>query len=203
MALLGGETAEMPGLYAPKHFDLAVFVVGILDEDQRLGPHRTKADDTLIAFKSTVFHSNGFSLIRKWLHDRPRPDLMDKLLTPTKLYSAIPELAQRHRENLHALANITGGGISGNLPRIIANDLRAEIEFKALPTDSWMREFITSNGVDERDVEEVFNLGVGMIAVVETQSVKTLLQDATELGLEPRVIGKLVAHRGPPEVSYR
>ena len=203
MALLGGETAEMPGLYAPKHFDLAGFVVGIVDEDQRLGPHRTKAGDTLIAFKSSGFHSNGFSLIRKWLTDRPRPDLMDKLLTPTKLYNAIPELAQRHRETFHALANITGGGISGNLPRIIANDLRAEIEFKALPIDSWMREFITSNGVDERDVEEVFNLGVGMIAVVETQSLTAFLQDAIELGLDPQVIGKLVAHQGPPEVSFR
>jgi phosphoribosylformylglycinamidine cyclo-ligase len=202
MALLGGETAEMPGLYAPKHFDLAGFVVGVVDEDRRLGAHRSKVGDVLIAFKSTGFHSNGFSLIRKWLSERPRPDLVDKLLTPTKLYSTIPELIQRQGDALHALANITGGGISGNLPRVLANDVRAEIAFKALPMDSWMRDFITSNGVDERDVEEVFNLGVGMIAVVDAQNTAGFLADAKELGLEPSVLGKLVAHRGAAVVSY-
>ena len=202
MALLGGETAEMPGLYAPKHFDLAGFVVGVVDEDRRLGAHRSKVGDTLIAFKSSGFHSNGFSLIRKWLADRPRPDLVDQLLTPTKLYNAVPELIQRHRHSLHALANITGGGISGNLPRVLAENTRAEIDFKALPVDPWMREFIASNGVDEREVEEVFNLGVGMIAVVESQSIDSFLQDAKNLELEPHVLGTLAAHLGPPIVSY-
>lgn len=192
MALLGGETAEMPGLYSSGHFDLAGFVVGVVDEDRRLGPHRTKAGDALIAFASSGFHSNGFSLIRKWLQDKPRPDLLENLLRPTKLYNAIPELINRHYESFHALAHITGGGISGNLPRVIGKGLLAEIKFDSLPTESWMRDFIRSNGTDERGVETVFNLGVGMIAAVASESCDIFLKDARDLGLKGSVIGKLV-----------
>jgi phosphoribosylformylglycinamidine cyclo-ligase len=202
MALLGGETAEMPGLYAPRHFDLAGFVVGILDQDHRLGPHRTKCGDNLIAFKSSGFHSNGFSLIRKWLAERPRPDLIEKIMTPTKLYNTIPELLKRHPTSFHSLANITGGGISGNLPRVLGANVKAQIDFKSLPTESWMKDFITSNGAIEREVEDVFNLGVGMIAVVDDVSTSVFLNDAKELDLKPQVIGKLVNHTGTAIVSY-
>lgn len=202
MALLGGETAEMPGLYAPKHFDLAGFVVGVVDEDRRLGAHRTAHGDRLIAFKSSGFHSNGYSLIRKWLSDKPRPDLLDRLMTPTKLYRALTVLFDRHPDSLHAIANITGGGISGNLPRVLAPNLKAEIDFKALPLHPWMRDFIRSNEVDEKEVEDVFNLGAGMIAIVNAQSCSIFLRDAQELGLDPHVIGELVGHQGEPLVCY-
>lgn len=191
MALLGGETAEMPGLYEKGHFDLAGFVVGAVDGDQRLGPHRVKAGDQLVAFEATGFHSNGYSLVRKWLKETPRPDLVSPLMAPTKLYSEIPDLFLKHPETFHALANITGGGISGNLPRVMPKDTLAEISFDKLPTPAWMRDFILSHVLSLKDVEEVFNLGAGMIAVVDANACAKFLQDASEMGLKPHVIGSV------------
>jgi phosphoribosylformylglycinamidine cyclo-ligase len=189
MALLGGETAEMPGLYEKGHFDLAGFVVGAVDGDQRLGPHRVKAGDHLVAFEATGFHSNGYSLVRKWLKEKPRPDLVSTLMTPTKLYSEIPELFLKYPETFHALANITGGGISGNLPRVLPENTIAEITFDMIPTPAWMKDFILSHVESLRDVEEVFNLGAGMIAVVDTDTSGEFWRDAKEMGLKPHVIG--------------
>lgn len=202
MPLLGGETAEMPGLYAPKHFDLAGFVVGIVDEDSRLGAHRTRQGDLVIAFKSSGFHSNGYSLIRSWLSKNDRPDLVEQLMAPTKLYAAIPELIRRHPQSFHALANITGGGISGNLPRVLGRDLKAKIAFEKLPTDDWMRQFIRSNGAMEKDVESVFNLGAGMIAIIDPENGDGFMRDAEELALEPHHIGDVTRGRGVPEVEF-
>lgn len=202
MALLGGETAEMPGLYAPKHFDLAGFVVGLVDDEARLGPHKTRTGDLVVAFKSDGFHSNGYSLIRSWLAKKDRPDLIERLMTPTKLYAAIPDLLSRHRDSFHALANITGGGISGNLPRVLGRDLKARIAFEKLPTDDWMRDFIRSNGAHEKDVESVFNLGAGMIAIIDPNRGDTFMRDAKELGLKPHHIGELVGGRGAPDVEF-
>ena len=191
MALLGGETAEMPGLYEKGHFDLAGFVVGAVDGDQRLGPHRVKAGDHLVAFEASGFHSNGYSLVRKWLKETPRPDLVPPLMAPTKLYSEIPDLFLKHPETFHALANITGGGISGNLPRVMPKNTLAEISFDKLPTPAWMRDFILSHVLSLKDVEEVFNLGAGMIAVVDANAGAKFLHDASEMGLKPHVIGSV------------
>jgi phosphoribosylformylglycinamidine cyclo-ligase len=202
MALLGGETAEMPGLYEKGHFDLAGFVVGAVDDEKRLGPHRVKDGDQLVAFASSGFHSNGYSLIRKWLKERARPDLIEKLMAPTKLYSEIPELAIKHPNTFHALANITGGGISGNLPRVIGDGLRAEIRLRDLNVASWMSEFIESNGVHLKDVEEVFNLGAGMIAIVDRQGLHDFIDNAKALNLEPSLIGEVQTASGPASVHY-
>jgi phosphoribosylformylglycinamidine cyclo-ligase len=202
MALLGGETAEMPGLYEKGHFDLAGFVVGIVDDSRRLGPTNVKHGDALISLASSGFHSNGYSLIRKWLKEKPRPDLREKLMAPTKLYFEIPELLIRHQEAFHALANITGGGISGNLPRVIPDHLHAVIEKNKLPTPEWMREFIQFNGSEIMDVEDVFNLGVGMVAVVDGSKSAEFLSSARELNLEAAVIGHLKTKEGPATVEY-
>jgi len=206
MALLGGETAEMPGLYEKGHFDLAGFVVGAVDGDHRLGPHRVKAGDQIVAFEATGFHSNGYSLVRKWLKEKPRPDLVSTLMAPTKLYSEIPELFLKHPEAFHSLANITGGGISGNLPRALPENMFAEISFDKLPTPAWMKDFILSHVKSLRDVEEVFNLGAGMIAVVDSALSGQFSRDAMEMGLRPRMIGSVKETinqvKEPPTVRY-
>jgi phosphoribosylformylglycinamidine cyclo-ligase len=201
MALLGGETAEMPGLYEKGHFDLAGFVVGAVDGDQRLGPHRVNAGDQLIAFEATGFHSNGYSLVRKWLKEKPRPELVSTLMTPTKLYSEIPELFLRHPAAFHSLANITGGGISGNLPRVLPDNTVAEISFDKLPTPAWMKDFILSHVGNLRDVEEIFNLGAGMIAVVDASASGKFSQDAEEMGLRPHVIGSVKEVKGQEKAT--
>ena len=202
MALLGGETAEMPGLYEKGHFDLAGFVVGAVDGNHRLGPHRVNVGDKLVAFEASGFHSNGFSLVRKWLAKKPRPELIGLMMEPTKLYSQIPELFSKYPDTFHSLANITGGGISGNLPRVMASEQLAEIKFDLLPTPPWMSEFITANGVNCRAVEEVFNLGAGMIATVDSAACQAFMVDARTLGLGPHLIGEIKSGVGPATVKY-
>jgi phosphoribosylformylglycinamidine cyclo-ligase len=169
-ALLGGETAELPGLYAKGHFDLAGFVVGVVDGERRLGAHRVQTGDVLYALTSSGFHSNGYSLLRKWVATMgPKADakLLASLMTPTRIYHEIPELVDAlGTDALHAIANITGGGISGNLPRVLPSDVEAHIDWSALPLQPWAKALMEANGTRFQDLEAVFNLGCGMIASV-------------------------------------
>lgn len=170
--LLGGETAELPGLYQKGHFDLAGFLVGIVDEDALLEPHTIKAGDLLYALPSSGFHSNGYSLIRKMIKDHDLSgdqELMAKLLAPTRIYSELQELAsQLKTTGVKSIAHITGGGISGNLPRVLTKNLQATISKKSLKTPSWMLAFMEKCNLHFDSVEPVFNMGVGMIMTVDS-----------------------------------
>lgn len=191
--LLGGETAEMPGLYGKGHFDLAGFVVGVVDGKKMLGPKHVKKGDCLISLASSGFHSNGYSLIRKWLSEKPgSPELLKSLMTPTRLYSEIPDLLDRVGTDIfHALANITGGGISGNLPRVLPPWAKAKINLESLPTPLWMRDFMASHGSTPASLEAVFNLGCGMIAVVDSERSSEFLSQAKSLGLDCQLMGSI------------
>ena len=203
-ALLGGETAEMPGLYAHGHFDLAGFVVGAVDGTARLGPERVKAGDKIVALRSDGFHSNGFSLVRKWLkeHAEPTP-MMDHIMRPTRIYHCVPQLlAELGPERLHALAHITGGGISGNLTRALPEGLDAKMARDRLPTPEWMRALIARHGARFDDVEGVFNLGAGMMAIVAADAAGDFRDGAERLGFPGVIVGEVVAGRGEPRVIY-
>ena len=166
--LLGGETAELPGLYAKGHFDLAGFVVGAVDAKKQLGPERVQTGDALIAIESSGFHSNGYSLVRKWLENKPQnPETMKKIMEPTTIYGCLPKIFEEHGSTIHALANITGGGISGNLPRVMPKGAVCTLKQENIPTPDWMKAFIEENGAQFSDVEPVFNMGAGMILAVE------------------------------------
>ncbi len=206
-ALLGGETAELPGLYQSGEFDLAGFVVGMVDKNKILGPERVKSGAQLYAIASSGFHSNGYSLIRRWLKDSPQqltPELLARLLTPTKIYHEVPDLlAQSGNDTLLALAHITGGGISGNLPRVIPAGHACIIDRRSIPTPAWMRAFIEGNGSSCEQVEPVFNLGAGMIAVVNAQSAERFLGAAQNLGLVTTLLGHVEKSSGEARVEYR
>jgi phosphoribosylformylglycinamidine cyclo-ligase len=204
-ALLGGETAEMPGLYAKGHFDMAGFVVGVVDGKKVLGPERVKVGDELFAIQSSGFHSNGYSLVRKWLEKNPNQSTTkEQLLTPTKIYHELPDLLnQVGTDTVHALANITGGGISGNLPRVMPRNVACEINFDALNIPDWVTQFITDNGSTPLDVEGVFNLGAGMIASIASDHAEKYLTSAREIGLETYKIGQVVATDGAPKVIFK
>jgi phosphoribosylformylglycinamidine cyclo-ligase len=190
-ALMGGETAELPGLYEKGHFDLAGFVVGVVDGKQMLGEGRVQAGDILFALPSSGFHSNGYSLVRHWLKQKPVDTAtMQKILAPTRVYHEIPELLSKVGPSVfHALANITGGGISGNLPRVMPAGAVCKIRSQDIPTPPWMKQFIEGNGSTVMANEAVFNLGAGMIASVAAAQSDAFAAAARAMKLDVVPIG--------------
>ena len=172
-ALLGGETAEMPGHYVGNNFDLAGFSVGCVDEDKIIQAKKTIAGNILIGIESSGPHSNGFSLIRKILKNSKRSDeekksIAEKLLTPTILYpKLILDIINEYQIN--SMAHITGGGLVENLPRSIPDNLCVEIK-----TDSWelpeIFKWIKNEGdISMNDMYRIFNCGIGMVLFVEKE----------------------------------
>jgi phosphoribosylformylglycinamidine cyclo-ligase len=161
-ALLGGETAEMPGVYREEELDFAGTCVGLVDRERVIDGSRVEPGDVVLGFPSTGLHTNGFSLVRKLIGEGEFDS--DLLLAPHKLY--VHELrALRERADVKALAHVTGGGILGNLSRVLPEGRSAEIEW-----GSWERPpvytWLTEQGVDEEEQRRVFNVGIGMCAVV-------------------------------------
>lgn len=190
-ALIGGETAEMPGMYSEGDFDLAGFAVGAMERGMAL-PANVKEGDVLLGLASSGVHSNGYSLVRKvvevsglgWDADAPfgEGSLGAELLTPTRLYVK-SALAAVRAGGVHALAHITGGGLTENLPRVLPEGLGAEIDLGTweLPgVFSWMAGVA---GISEPEMLKTFNAGIGMVLVVDPRAAEaatSLLQDAGE-----------------------
>jgi phosphoribosylformylglycinamidine cyclo-ligase len=209
--LLGGETAEMPDFYAPGEYDLAGFIVGMVEEGNRPGAHRVVAGDVLIGLAASGFHTNGYSLLRRLLFDRMRLTVEDPypgsresiasvLLRPHRSYAAalLPLIASGA---VRALAHITGGGIPENMVRVLPADLRAEVV-----RDSWAvpPEFaaVQEHGrVSDDEMFLTFNMGVGMIAVVSRDAAEDTLQALRHAGEDAWVLGSV--QPGPREVTIR
>jgi phosphoribosylformylglycinamidine cyclo-ligase len=196
-ALVGGETAEHPGVLAPTQFDLAGFGVGIVERDAVLGPHRVRAGDDLVAMASTGLHSNGYSLARRALDAldlHADQALADALLEPTRIYA--PHcLALCEQTDVHALCHVTGGAVPGNLPRVLPDGLGAVVDtatFTPLP----VFEVIARTGpVETAEMWRTFNMGAGMIAVVADGSEAVDL--LTARGQDAWVCGRVTAdHEG-------
>jgi phosphoribosylformylglycinamidine cyclo-ligase len=161
-ALIGGETAELPGIYQDEELDFAGTCVGIVERDRVIDGSRCRAGDVIVGFESSGLHTNGFSLVRTLVGDGDFD--ADLLLAPHRLYvDAVREL--RAHADARALAHVTGGGILGNLSRIVPDGLEARIDW-----DAWERprvfEWLAEQGVEEDELRRVFNLGIGMCAVV-------------------------------------
>ena len=206
-ALVGGETAEMPGMYADGDYDLAGFCVGVVEKDAILDGSRVQAGDRILALPSSGPHSNGYSLIRKILQragadlsdDLDGKPLADWLMEPTRIYVK-PLLELLKAAPVHALAHITGGGISENLPRVLPTGCRALVDLDAwkLPAVfQWLR---VEGGVEEAEMLRTFNCGLGMLAVVAADGLAAALQTLEAAGEAPVVVGEIIA--GEPGVSY-
>lgn len=180
-ALLGGETAELPGMYAHGEYDLAGFAVGVVSRKALLGPARVQAGDALLAIASSGLHSNGYSLARHIFEQKLGlaasasvgelgVTVGDALLTPTRIYAkAVAALGQALGGDLHALCHVTGGGVPGNLPRILPAGTLARVRH-ARPWPA-LFEFLAQRGpVEEAEMRRTFNLGVGLVAVVEASA---------------------------------
>ena len=160
-AILGGETAELPGIYQDEELDFAGTCVGLVDRRDLIDGSRVEAGDVVVGFPSAGIHANGFTLVRSLVGDDEFD--ADLLLPPTRLYlDDVREL--RGRADVRALAHVTGGGIMGNLPRVLPDGLAAEIDWDAWerpPVFAWLAE-----RVEEEELRRVFNLGIGYCAVV-------------------------------------
>ena len=208
-ALVGGETAEMPNMYADGDYDLAGFCVGIVEKTQMLDGSLVKAGDKLIGLASSGAHSNGYSLIRKII-ERNNAALSDPfdgttlgetLLAPTRIYvKSLLSLLKQVR--VHALAHITGGGLTENLPRVIPENLRANIDLSTWQFPA-IFDWLQSNGnVSQEDMLVTFNCGVGMVVFVAPEDEATTLKLLAGLGEKAFTLGEIVESEGKAHVHY-
>jgi phosphoribosylformylglycinamidine cyclo-ligase len=200
-ALLGGETAEHPGLMAPDHYDISATGVGVVEADDVLGPDRVKPGDVLIAMAATGLHSNGYSLARKVLLEIDRMNLAghveefgrslgEELLEPTRIY-AKDCLALAAETQVRTFCHVTGGGLAGNLERVIPHGLVAEID-RGTWTPAPVFGMIAQRGRIERvEMEKTFNMGVGMVAVVAPEDTDRALAVLTARHLNCWTVGAI------------
>ena len=205
-SLVGGETAEMPGFYPEDEYDLAGFSVGVVDREKILDNKKMKEGDVIIALPSSGVHSNGFSLVRK-VFDVENSDIkspvaqlggksiLETLLTPTKIYVK-PMLKLFEEVTVSAVSHITGGGFYENIPRSFPEGLGAKIkkdDVKILPIFKLIQE---KGGISERDMFNTFNMGVGMIAVVDKNDADKALSILKENGEDAYILGEVVKGEG-------
>jgi phosphoribosylformylglycinamidine cyclo-ligase len=216
-ALIGGETAEMPGFYAPNEYDLAGFCVGVA-EKENLYPRkdRIQAGDVLIGLKSNGLHSNGYSLVRKILFSDHQMDLnafvpelngtlADILLTPTRIYvKPVLEILKQHPQAVHAMVHVTGGGFYDNIPRVLNADVSAEIDATAWEAPPIFEYLQKLGNLSNEALWHTFNCGIGYILVVDASEAEAVLnrfnQETDETAF---VIGKLIPAQGQSEVVVR
>jgi phosphoribosylformylglycinamidine cyclo-ligase len=201
-ALIGGETAEMPGMYADGDYDLAGFCVGAVERGEQLTGEKVADGDVILGLASTGVHSNGYSLVRRlaadkgWKLDRPAPFdietlLIDALLAPTRIYvkSLLPIVRTGH---IHAMAHITGGGLLENIPRVLPQGLHAHIDADAWPQPPIMAFLQAQGRIEPEEMARTFNCGIGMAVVVNVVDADYVTTELERAGETVHRIGRIV-----------
>jgi phosphoribosylformylglycinamidine cyclo-ligase len=202
-ALIGGETAEMPGMYSEGEYDIAGFTVGVVDEKNLIDGSRVQPGDVLVGIRASGLHSNGFSLVRKVLladramslheHvDELGKTLGEELLTPTRIYVKTI-LALLAKYDVKAIAHITGGGFTENIPRVLPAGVQAEIECGSWPVHPIFELVRELGGVSMADMFRTFNMGIGMVLAVSADQAGAVMQTLAELNEEAYLIGRVSA----------
>ena len=190
-ALVGGETAEMPGFYPDGKFDLAGFCIGWVEEDEILRPENVKAGDAIVGIASSGPHSNGFSLIRKLLNEldsSPDASVLSALLEPTRIYAkSLLTLVTRIR----AMAHITGGGFKDNIPRAFSDSLQAHIQPTSWPKQDVFNWLQGQLSITDLEMLETFNCGIGMVLFVDPENATVVLEDLSRQGELAYEIGQV------------
>jgi phosphoribosylformylglycinamidine cyclo-ligase len=197
-ALVGGETAEMPGMYHGADYDLAGFCVGIVEKDAIIDGSKTRAGDVVLGLPSSGPHSNGFSLIRKILQvanadleaDLHGVSLIDRLMAPTRIYVK-PLLKLMREVSLHGLSHITGGGLVDNIPRVLPEGLEVVLERKAWPSEAIFEWLQQQGKVADAEMYRVFNCGIGMTVQVSAGDAQRAIGILRAAGQEALVIGEV------------
>ncbi|MBN9469904.1 MAG: phosphoribosylformylglycinamidine cyclo-ligase [Bosea sp.] len=212
-ALIGGETAEMPGMYADKDYDLAGFAVGAAERGSLLPRADLVAGDVVLGLPSSGVHSNGFSLVRRivalsglaW--EAPAPfapelTLAEALLTPTRIYVRPLLQALKAAPGIKALAHITGGGFPDNIPRVLPDDLGVALDLSAIPVPAVFGWLAKVGGVAEREMLRTFNCGIGMIVVASAAEADAVVAALREAGEAPVRLGEVTPAGSEGQVAY-
>ena len=213
MTLAGGETAQMPDLYGPGHYDLAGSIVGIVEEDKALHGDQVTPGDQLIGYASTGLHTNGYTLARKIVFDWLKLGIDDPFPESDPPQTVGQVLLAVHRSYLaaitpvlgtvHALAHITGGGIAGNLVRVLPQGVDAVVDAGSWPWPPLFRVLMRAGQVGRDEMRRVFNLGVGMIAVVARDDVEAAVRAAQRVQVPAWIIGEIRPAKNPAQPAVR
>lgn len=204
-ALIGGETAEMPGFYAAGEYDIAGFAVGVVDKKKVINGKNIKAGDVLVGIKSSGIHSNGYSLVRKlWGENKAELEkyderlggrVIDVLLTPTKIYVK-SILALIEKVQVKGIAHITGGGFIENIPRIFPEGIGCEIDTKSYEVPALFKIMQEKAGISDSQIYNTFNMGIGMVVCVDEKDVAATVAQLESTGEKCAIIGKTVKGSG-------
>ena len=201
-ALIGGETAEMPGFYAEDEYDMAGFAVGVVDKSKILNKTDVSAGDVIIGLASSGIHSNGYSLVRKIFNlenielNKKMPELNNKslgevLIEPTKIYVK-PILSLLKKVKVKSIANITGGGFYENIPRALPDTLTAKIKKENVPVLPIFKLMQSFGNIDERDMYNTFNMGIGMVVIVSKEDEEEAKKVLEESGEKAYTLGEVI-----------
>jgi phosphoribosylaminoimidazole synthetase len=205
-ALIGGETAEMPGFYKEGEYDLAGFAVGIVDKDEAIIGNNIRAGDVLIGLPSSGLHSNGYSLVRK-LFDPEDKKLMNSysdelgmkigeaLLAPTKIY-AKTALSLIAKFKIHGVSHITGGAYYKNIPRLLPEGLGIELDLNSYEVPPIFKMIVQRAGLPKEEAYKTFNMGVGMVFMIDKGDADKFMREAVALGEKPSIIGSVTGRAG-------
>jgi phosphoribosylformylglycinamidine cyclo-ligase len=207
-ALIGGETAEHPGLLKEDEFDIAGAATGVVDADKQLGSHRVKAGDVIIAMPASGLHANGYSLVRHILatqkldlnktYEGQAKPLGEILLTPTEIYTLdCLALIRAQQENIRTFSHITGGGLADNTARVIPDGLIAKFDRSTWALPAEMEFLAEIAGVPQPDLERTWNAGIGMIAIVDPAIADLAIRSLAARGMKAWVAGSIHAQNGP------
>ena len=208
-SLVGGETAEMPGIYTPPDFDLAGFIVGSVEEDAILGADRVEQGDVMVALASNGLHTNGYSLARRIVNERMQLGVQDQF--PGEEATVADVLLRVHRSYLsalkpvlsriHGMAHITGGGLPGNVNRVLPDTLDAAIDAKGWEVPNLFRHLETAGGVARAEMYRTFNMGVGMVVITNEANAAAIEASAASVHIASYRIGRMVRGSGHVHIS--
>ena len=193
-ALIGGETAEMPGFYGEDEYDMAGFAVGIVDKENIITGENIKEGDVIIGLPSSGIHSNGYSLVRKVFEGEDDVELKKELLVPTKIYAK--ECAAVRGLKVNGIVHITGGGFYENVPRVLPDGIAASVDMGSWPILPIFMRVQLSGGIETREMFSTFNMGVGMMMFVDPEDAPAALEKIKAEGGQAYVIGRTVAENG-------
>ena len=208
MSLIGGETAEMPKLYKKNDFDIAGFCVGIAEKSKLLPKVNINKNDCVIGIKSSGLHSNGYSLINHML-DQKKIKLKEKvgasslgkqLIKPTKIYTEILNIPSF--EKIKAIANITGGGLTENIPRVLPKNKAALIDFKKIKMPKIFKYIQEKGNIDNREMLKVLNCGIGITLIVSKKETMNIIKELKKIKMDAFIIGDIIDTNSKPLVKY-